>query len=69
MQKRVAGGLDWSFHFLPLFSYGEDPHGYFWNVLFGLAGYSRHGGATEVRALWIPFGGGTPAPQRAAMAR
>jgi hypothetical protein len=60
MQKRVGGGTDWQFHFLPLFSYGEDPRGHFWNVLFGLAGYSRHGTETETRVLWIPFSGGTP---------
>ncbi|MGA7122226.1 MAG: hypothetical protein WBY94_19140, partial [Polyangiaceae bacterium] len=36
MQKRVVGGLDWQFHLLPLFSYGESPTGHFWNVLFGL---------------------------------
>jgi hypothetical protein len=60
MQKRVAGGNDWQFHFAPLFSYGEDPRGYFWNVLFGLAGYSRHGTATQTRVFWIPFDGGTP---------
>jgi hypothetical protein len=69
LQKRVAGGLDWEFHLVPLFSYGEDPAGYFWNVLFGLAGYSRHGGATQVRALWIPFNGGTQPPTQTAIAR
>lgn len=65
LQKRVAGGTDWSFHFAPLLSYGEDPTGYFWNVLFGLAGYSRHGAATQTRVFWIPFNGGTPAQQAA----
>ncbi len=65
LQKRVAGGMDWEFHFAPFFSYGEDPGGYFWNVLFGLAGYSRHGAATQTRVLWIPFDGGTPPPQTA----
>jgi hypothetical protein len=69
MQKRVGGGTDWQFHLLPLFSYGEDPNGYFWNLLFGLAGYSRHGGSTQVRALWIPFNGGTPPPQQTAIVR
>jgi hypothetical protein len=54
-QKRVAGGIDWEFHLLPVFSYGQDPTGYFWNVLFGLAGYSRHGSSEQVRAMWIPF--------------
>lgn len=55
MQKRVPGGLDWSFHVLPVFSYGQDPTGYFWNVLLGLAGYSRHGSSATVRALWLPI--------------
>jgi hypothetical protein len=70
MQKRVPGGLDWQFHLLPLFSYGESPTGYFWNVLFGLAGYTRDGARATVRALWIPFdvAGAAPATQ-AALAR
>ncbi len=59
LQKRVAGGNDWSFHFLPVFSYGEDPTGYFWNFIFGMAGYSRHGTSTQTRVFWIPFNGGT----------
>jgi hypothetical protein len=58
IQKQVAGGLDWQFHLLPLFSYGENPSGYFWNVLFGLAGFSRDGAHTQVRALWIPINSG-----------
>jgi hypothetical protein len=60
MQKRVPGGLDWQFHFLPVFSYGEDPEGYFWNLFFGLAGYSHHGTSGQVRALWIPLNVGGP---------
>ena len=55
MQKRVVGGLDWQFHLLPLFSYGESPTGHFWNVLFGLAGFTRDGAHAQVRALWIPI--------------
>jgi hypothetical protein len=54
-EKRVRGGTDWSFHFFPVFSYGREPEGYFWNVLFGLAGYTRKGVDAYVRALWIPF--------------
>jgi hypothetical protein len=70
MEKRVSGGTDWQFHLLPLFSYGQRPAGYFWNVLFGLAGYSRDGAAAQVRALWIPFNVGGSAPaQQAAMVR
>jgi hypothetical protein len=62
LQKRVPGGLDWQFHLVPLFSYGENPGGYFWNVLFGLAGYSRDGASAQVRALWLPINvGGAPA--------
>lgn len=57
-QKRVNGGTDWQFHLLPLFSYGENPRGHFWNVLFGLAGYTREDERRTVRALWIPFNAG-----------
>jgi hypothetical protein len=60
MQKKVPGGIDWQFHLLPLFSYGEDPTGHFWNLLFGLAGYSHHGAASQVRAFWIPINTGSP---------
>jgi hypothetical protein len=62
MQKRVPGGVDWQFHLLPLFSYGASPTGYFWNLLFGLAGYSHDGAHSEVRALWIPIGFGGARP-------
>ncbi len=69
-QKRVAGGHDWQFHLLPLFSYGESPTGYFWNVLFGLAGYTRDGAMAKVRALWIPIDvSGSRAASQTAIAR
>ena len=55
LERHVRGGQDWEFHFAPLFSYGRSPRGHFWNVLFGLAGYSRKGDDAYVRALWIPF--------------
>ncbi|MBX3189006.1 MAG: histidine--tRNA ligase [Labilithrix sp.] len=60
-QKRVAGGTDWQFHFLPVFSYGQSPTSTWWNFLFGLAGYDRDGATTTIKALWIPItvaGGG-----------
>ena len=44
-----------SFTSLPLFSYGENPQGYFWNVLFGLAGYERDGAIARAKAFWVPF--------------
>ncbi len=70
MQKRVAGGLDWQFHLLPLFSYGESPTGHFWNLLFGLAGYTRDGAHAQVRALWVPIDvGGAPPGARTAAAQ
>jgi hypothetical protein len=68
IQRPAPGGLDWQFHFAPLFSYGENPTGYFWNILFGLAGYTRAGSYAEGRAFWVPFTlSGTPpgAPQTA----
>ena len=69
IQKRApGGGTDWQFHVAPLFSYGQDPQGYFWNVLFGLAGYQREGSWSRIRAFWIPItvGGSQGAAQQAA---
>ncbi len=54
-EKHVTHGLDWEFHFFPLFSYGETPSGSWWNVLYGLAGYTRRGENVQVRTLWIPI--------------
>ena len=54
-EKKVPGGTDWEFHFLPLFSYGQSPTGHWWNVLFGLAGYTQDGTMSKVRALYIPI--------------
>lgn len=54
-QKRVSGGLDWQFHLLPIFSYGESPTSTWWNVLFGLVGYDREGPTTKIKALWLPI--------------
>lgn len=63
-QKRTSEGLNWAFHVLPFFSYGESPSGYFWNVLLGLAGYEKTAKAKYVKALWLPIkvGGSDPAP-------
>ena len=54
-ERQVTGGLDWQIHFFPVFSYGEAPGGHWWNVLYGLAGYSRQGETTKMRTLWIPI--------------
>ena len=72
MQKRVAGGLDTQFHVIPVFSYGTVPRGHWWNVLFGLAGYSHATDGTETtRILWIPIptGHDDSAAKAAAVAR
>ncbi len=68
MQKRVAGGIDWQFHVLPLVSYGGVPNGHWWNILFGLAGYTHDSDGSEtMRAFWlaIPLKG-PDAPKTAA---
>lgn len=54
-ERKTAAGTDWEFHFFPAFSYGETPDGHWWNVLYGLAGYTRRGTMTKVRTLWIPI--------------
>ena len=61
LQKRVAGGIDWQFHVVPLVSYGAMPNGHWWNVLYGLAGYTHEtDGSKIVRVLWIPIPAGRP---------
>src|SRR6185369_11561281 len=54
-ERKVYGGTDWQFHFLPLFSYGQSPSGYWWNFLFGLTGYDKDGGTTKIKAFWVPI--------------
>ena len=54
-QKRVAGGLGWEFHLLPLFSYGQSPAGSWANLLFGLLGYDHDGPTTKLKAFWLPI--------------
>lgn len=54
-ESKVYGGKDWQIHIFPLFSYGETPDGHWWNLLYGLAGYTRRGTMSQVRTLWIPI--------------
>ncbi len=54
-ERKVEGGTDWEFHFFPFFSYGQSPAGHFWNVLFGLAGYTHEGTMAKMRLLYIPI--------------
>lgn len=63
-EKRYKNGKEWEFHFLPFFSYGKRPDGHFWNVLFGMTGFTRKGTETELRFLYmpIPLSGGAASP-------
>ncbi len=54
-ETKVTGGTDWQIHLFPVFSYGETPDGHWWNVLYGLAGYTRRGEMTKMRSFWIPI--------------
>jgi hypothetical protein len=54
-EERKSTGGEWEVHVFPAFSYGETPNGHWWNVLYGLAGYTRNGASTKMRAMWIPI--------------
>ena len=54
-ERKLKSGLDWEIHLFPLFTYGETPDGHWWNVLYGLAGYTRQGKTTRMRTLYIPI--------------
>lgn len=54
-EGKTSLGRDWELHIFPAFSYGETPDGHWWNVLYGLAGYTRRGSLVKVRTLWIPI--------------
>jgi len=54
-ESTKPAGKDWEVHIFPAFSYGQTPDGHWWNLLFGLAGYTHRGNLVKVRALWIPI--------------
>jgi hypothetical protein len=54
-ETRKSSGKDWEVHIFPALSYGSTPDGHWWNLLYGLAGYTRRGNLVKVRALWIPI--------------
>jgi len=54
-EKRTRKGREWEVHVFPFFSYGESPDGHWWNFLYGLAGYTREGTMSKMRALFIPI--------------
>jgi hypothetical protein len=62
-EKKLANGLDWEVHIFPALSYGETPDGHWWNLFYGLAGYTRRGATAKMRALWIPITVSSPSPE------
>jgi hypothetical protein len=54
-EEKRSNGKAWEFHFFPLFSYGETPDGHWWNILYGLAGYTREGTMAKMRLSYIPI--------------
>jgi hypothetical protein len=54
-EDKVEGGTEWQFHVFPFFSYGESPQGHWWNVLYGLAGYTREGTYSKMRIGYVPI--------------
>jgi hypothetical protein len=63
-EKKTHLGKEWEIHAFPAFSYGSTPDGHFFNVFYGLAGYSRRGAETTVRLLWIPIRTGAAPAER-----
>ncbi|MCC6525063.1 MAG: hypothetical protein IT373_20580 [Polyangiaceae bacterium] len=54
-EEKVEGGTDWEVHFFPLLSFGASPQGHWWNILYGLTGYTREGTMSKMRMLYIPI--------------
>lgn len=63
-EKKTHLGKEWEIHTFPAFSYGSTPDGHFFNLFYGLAGYSRRGAETTVRLLWIPIRTGAAPVER-----
>jgi hypothetical protein len=54
-EEKTDKGTEWQFHLFPLLSFGSTPDGHWWNLLYGLAGYTREGTMAKVRLLYIPI--------------
>lgn len=53
-EGRKHGSRYYQFHLFPLFAYGEPrPGDHWWSVLYGLAGYERHGRYARANFLWL----------------
>lgn len=54
-EEKTKKGTDWQFHLFPLLSFGANPDGHFWNILYGLAGYTREGTMAKMRIGYVPI--------------
>ncbi len=54
-EEKTPKGKDWQFHLFPLISFGGTPDGHWWNLLYGLAGYTREGTMAKMRLGYIPI--------------
>ena len=54
-EEKTAKGTEWQFHLFPLLSFGGTPDGHWWNLLYGLAGYTREGTMAKMRLGYVPI--------------
>lgn len=52
-EKKATG--EWEFHFFPFVNVGETKNGHYWNLFYGLAGYSQEGTKVKIKALYFPI--------------
>ncbi len=52
-EKKATG--EWEFHFFPFANFGETRTGHYWNLFYGLAGYSQEGTKTKMKAFYFPI--------------
>ena len=53
--REKKGTGDWEFHFFPFANFGESKNGHYWNLFYGLAGFSREGTTTKMKAFYFPI--------------
>lgn len=49
------GTKEWEMHIFPFVDFGETQNGHYWNLFYGLAGYSQEGTKTKMKALYFPI--------------
>lgn len=53
--REKKGSGEWEFHIFPFMNFGETRTGHYWNLFYGLAGYSQEGTKTRIKALYFPI--------------